>query len=203
MEQNAINSMSQPQLVKEPTWLRILQISIGAISIILSGYVVAQPDLAIFTAVKTLSIVLLFVGIESTAVGTFSRYVRTSSRFSNIALGASAIAFSILAMVLLPPPPILFAIFLAGFALLFNGIGGIMQGVRGQGISRWFRAPLIGVGVVIIAISGLIIVHPVGVGARILAGVMSFALLIIGIEIIAMGIVGRLIVGKTHNRKKS
>ena len=78
-----------------------------------------------------------------------------------------------------------------------------MQGVGGQGISRWFRAPLIGVGVVIIAISGLIIAHPIDFGARLLAVVMSFALLIIGLEIIAMGIVGRLIVGKTHNRKKS
>jgi hypothetical protein len=203
MEQSAIDSMSQPQLVKEPTWLRILQISIGVISIMLPGYVLTQPGLAIFTAVHILSIVLLFVGIESTAVGTFSRYVRTSSRFSNMALGASAIAFSILVMELLPPPPILFSIFLGGFAILFNGIGGIMQGVGGQGISRWFRAPLIGVGVSSIAISGLIIAHPIGFGAPLLAVVMSFALLIIGIEIIAMGVVGRLIVGKTHNRKKS
>ena len=90
--------MSQPQLVKTPTWLRALQVCTGAISIILSGYVLAQPDLAILTAVQILSIVLLFVGIQSTAVGTFSRYLRTSSRFSNIALGASAIAFSLLVM---------------------------------------------------------------------------------------------------------
>ena len=41
----------------------------------------------------------------------------------------------------------------------------ILQGVGGQGISRWFRAPLIGVGVVIIAISGLIIAHPIVFGA--------------------------------------
>ena len=193
--------MSQPQLVKEPTWLRVLQISIGAISTILPGYVLAQPSLSIFTAVKILSIVLLFVGIESTAVGVFSRYVRTSSRFGNIALGGSAIAFSILVTALLPPPPILFSIFLAGFALLFNGIGGIMQGVGGQGISRWFRAPLIGVGVLIIAISGLIIAHPIGLGDRLLAVVMSVALLTIGVEITAMGVVGKLIVGKIPNRK--
>ena len=202
IEQSAIDSMSQPQLVKAPTWLRVLQISVGAISIILSGYVLAQPGLAIFTAVRILSIVLLFVGIESTAVGTFSRYLRTSSRFS-IALGASAIAFSILVTTLLPAPPILFSIFLGGFALLFNGLGGIMQGVGGQGISRWFRAPLVGVGVLSIAISGLIIAHPIGFGAPLLAVVMSFALLIIGIEITAMGVVGRLIVGKILDRKKS
>ena len=203
IEQSAIDSMSQPQLVKAPTWLRVLQVSIGAISIILSGYVLAQPGLAIFTAVRILSIVLLFVGIGSTTVGTFSRSLRTSSRFSNIALGASAIAFSILGMALLPPPSILFSIFLGGFAILFNGIGGIMQGVGGKGISRWFRAPLVGVGVLSIAISGLIIAHPIGFGAPLLAVVMSFALLIIGIEITAMGVVGRLIVGKIPDRKKS
>lgn len=203
IEQSAIDSMSQPQLVKAPTWLRVLQISIGAISIILSGYVLAQPGLVFFTAIRILSIVLLFVGIESTAVGSFSGYVRTSSRFSNIALGASAIAFSILVTTLLPPPPILFAIFLGGFAILFNGIGGIMQGVGGQGISRWFRAPLVGVGILSIVISGLIIAHPVGFGDQLLAIVMSFALLIIGMEITAMGVVGRLIVGKIPNRKKS
>ena len=93
MEQSAIDSVSQPQLVKEPTWLRILQISIGAVSIILSGYVLAQPGLAIFTAVKILSIVLLFVGIESTAVGTFSRYVRTSSRLVISHLGLQQLLF--------------------------------------------------------------------------------------------------------------
>ena len=103
IEQSAIDSMSQPQLVKTPTWLRALQVSTGAISIILSGYVLSQPDLAIFTAVQILSVVLLFAGIQSTAVGAFSRDLRTLSRFSNIALGASAIAFSLLVMVLLPP----------------------------------------------------------------------------------------------------
>ena len=194
--------MSQPKLVKEPNWLRVLQISIGTISIVLSGYVLGQPGLAISTAVQILSVVLLFVGIESIAVGTFSRYLRTSSRFS-IALGASAIAFFILVTALLPAPPILFSLFLGGFALLFNGLGGIMQGMGGRGISRWFRVPLVGVGVLSIAISILIIAHPIGFGALLLAVVMSFALLIIGIEITAMGVVGRLIVGKIHESKKS
>lgn len=202
IEQSAIDSMSQPQLVKAPTWLRVLQVSIGAISIILSGYVLAQPGLANSTAVQILSIALLFVGIQSIAVGTFSRYLKTSSSFS-IALGASAIAFSVLIAALLPPPPLLFSIFLGGFAILFNGIGGIMQGVQGQGISRWFRAPLVGVGILSIAISGLIIAHPMGFGSSLIAVVMSLAILIIGIEITAMGVVGRLIVGKIPNRKKS
>lgn len=202
IEQSAIDFMSQPKLVKEPNWLRVLQISIGTISIALSGYVLAQPGLAIFTSVQILSIVLLFVGIESIAVGTFSRYLRTSSRFS-IALGASAIAFSILVPALLPAPPIIFSLFLGGFAVLFNGLGGIMQGVGGQGISRWFRAPLVGVGVLSIAISTIVIANPIGLGDLLLAVVMSVALLMIGIEITAMGVVGRLIVRKIRESKKT
>ena len=112
----------QPHIVKTPSWLRILQIIIGAISIILSGYVLIFPGLAI-TTVQILSIVLLLVGIESIGVsGAFFRYLRTtSSRLSNIALGSLAIAFSILLMALLHTPPILFAISLGGLALLFNG----------------------------------------------------------------------------------
>ena len=78
-----------------------------------------------------------------------------------------------------------------------------MQGVGGQGISRWFRAPLVGVGVLSIAISGLIIAHPIDFGAPLLSVVMSLALLIIGMEITVMGVVGKLIVGKIPSRKKS
>lgn len=194
----------QPHIVKTPSWLRILQIIIGAISIILSGYVLVFPGLATFTAVQILSIVLLLVGIESTAVGAFSRYLRTSSsRLSNIALGSLAIAFSILLMALLPTPPILFAISLGGLALLFNGVARIIQGVGAQDISRWSRALLIAVGVLTIAISGLIIAHPIGFGVPQLAHVMSFALLIIGIGMTAIGAVGIFIVANPPTRKKS
>jgi len=191
------------QTVKTPNWLRILQISIGAISIILSGYVLAYPGLAIFTAVQILSIVLLIVGIERIAVGTFSPYhKKSSSRFSNIGLGVLVIAFSILVMVF-PLFSVLFLIFLGGFALLFNGIARIIQGVGGQGISRWSRAFLIGVGVLSIAISGLIIAHPIGFGVRLLALIMSLVLLINGIEMVAIGTVGRRIAGTRNSEVNS
>lgn len=183
------------QVVKTPTWLRILQIGIGAISIVLSGYVLAYPGLAIFTAIQILSIVLLIVGIERIAVGTFSPYhKKSSSRFSNIGLGVLVIVFSILVMAF-PLFSILFLIFLGGFALLFNGIARIMQGVGGQGISGWSRAFLVGVGVLSIAISGLLIAHPIGFGVRLLAVIMSLVLIIIGIEMISTGTVGRRIAG--------
>ena len=111
--------------MKTPAWLRVLQISIGVISIILSGYVLLYPGIAVFAAVQILSIVLLIVGIERIAIGIFSPYHRkSSSRFSNIGLGVLAIAFSILIMA--------FPIF--SNSILFNGIARIIQGAGGQGI---------------------------------------------------------------------
>ena len=94
-----LNSAIVLQIVKTPAWLRVLQISIGVISIILSGYVLLYPGITVLVAVQILSIVLLIVGIERIAIGIFSPYHRkSSSRFSNIGLGALAIAFSILIM---------------------------------------------------------------------------------------------------------
>ena len=173
------------QIVKTTAWLKVLQIGIGVISIILSGYVLVYPGVALLTAVLILSIVLLIVGIERIAIGTFSYYHRNSSpRFSNIGLGALAIAFSGLVLAY-PLFSILFLIFLGGFALLFNGIARIIQGTVGQGISRWLRAFLIGVEILSIAISGLVIAHPIGFGVRLLVVIMSLVLMINGIEMIA------------------
>jgi uncharacterized membrane protein HdeD (DUF308 family) len=179
----------------------VLQISIGAISIILSGYVLVYPGLAIFTAVQILSIVLLIVGIERIAVGTFSPYhKKSSSRFSNIVLGALVIAFSILVMVF-PLFSILFLIFLGGFALLFNGVARIVQGVGGQNISGWSRAFLIGIGILSIAVSGLMIAHPISFGVRLLAVILSLVLLLNGIEMIAIGAFGRRMAETTPLRR--
>jgi uncharacterized membrane protein HdeD (DUF308 family) len=170
--------------VKTPAWLRILQISVGVISIILSGYVLVYTGIASLAAVQILSIVLLIVGIETIAIGTFSSYHRnSSSRFSNIALGALAIAFSILVMAF-PLFSILFLIYLGAFALLFNAIAGIIQGIGGH---LWSRVFIIGVGILSIIISGLIIAHPISFGVRLLVVIMSFVLMINGIEMIAIG----------------
>jgi uncharacterized membrane protein HdeD (DUF308 family) len=128
---------------------------------------------------------------RAVCLGIFSPYYRkSSSRFSNIGLGALAIAFSILVMAF-PIFSTIFLIFLGGFALLFNGIARIIQGVGGQGISGWSRVFLIGVGILSIVISELVIAHPIGFGVRLLVVIMSLALMIIGIEMTAIGTAGR------------
>jgi uncharacterized membrane protein HdeD (DUF308 family) len=175
------------------------RISIGVISIILSGYVLLYPGIAVLAEI---SMVLLIVGIERIAIWIFSPYhAKSSSRFSNIGLGALAIAFCILIMAF-SIFSTLFLIFLGGFALLFNGIARIIHGVGGQGITRWSRVFLIGVGILSIVISGLVIAHPTGFGVRLLVVIMSLALMISGIEMIAIGTAGRQIARTLKSEKR-
>ncbi|HYV52162.1 MAG TPA: DUF308 domain-containing protein [Candidatus Eisenbacteria bacterium] len=78
---------------------------------------------------------------------------------------------------------------LAAIALLVSGISRIIQGIsrKASGSSRAFR---IGVGVLSIAVSILVIAHPIS-GLVLFAIMISIAFLINGIEMMALGISGR------------
>jgi uncharacterized membrane protein HdeD (DUF308 family) len=174
---------------KSPNWLRVAQIGLGAISIILSIVVLTFPSVAIYSIIVLLSIALLMVGIERIAIGIAVPLVSKPSRVANIALGALAIIFASIVMSF-PLHTAVFLIFLGAYALLFNGIARIAQGAVNKNISGWYRGILIGVGVLSIAVSGLVIAHPISFGVPLLAAIISIATLITGIEMIAVGLVG-------------
>jgi uncharacterized membrane protein HdeD (DUF308 family) len=83
-----------------------------------------------------------------------------------------------------------FLILLGALALLFNGIARIVQGIIHKGMSSWSRSFLVGVGILSIAISALVLIHPLTIGVVLLAISISIALLINGIQMIAVGIGG-------------
>jgi hypothetical protein len=66
-----------------------------------------------------------------------------------------------------------------------------MQGALSKNISGRSRGFLIGVGVLSIAVSGLVIAHPISFGVPLLTTIISIATLITGIQMIAVGIGGR------------
>jgi uncharacterized membrane protein HdeD (DUF308 family) len=175
---------------KSPSWLRFLQIGLGAISVILSIAVLAFPGVAVYTIMLLLSVALLVVGFERIAIGVAASYIRKSSRLANIGLGALAIIFSSMVMSF-PLYTASFLILLGAFALLFNGIARIIQGAISKNISNWFRGLLIGVGALSIGVSALVVEHPIGIGVPLLAITMSIALLITGIQMVAVGIGGK------------
>ena len=176
------------QTQDSPPWLRMLQIVIGGISIVLSLFILAYIGPAILTTILILSVILLVIGIERIAVGIAMPSPR-GSRFANIGIGMLVIAFSV---VLMQFPVFTSAVLvvLVAIALLFNGIARIIHGMSSKA-SGSYRAFLIGVGVLSIAVSILVIAHPISLGLVLFALMISIAFLITGIEMMALGISGR------------
>jgi uncharacterized membrane protein HdeD (DUF308 family) len=181
---------------KSPNWLRYIQVGLGAISIILSIVILTHPGIAVYTIILILSIALLIIGIERIATGIAPLPSR-SSRIANIGLGALAIAIS-LAVISFPVFTAGLLVTLAAISLLFVGIARIVQGVRNKDAPGWSRGFMVGVGVLSIAVSLLVIVHPISFGVVLLGLMISIALLINGIQMIVLGIGGRQRYGKSQ-----
>jgi uncharacterized membrane protein HdeD (DUF308 family) len=176
------------QTLESTPWLRMLQIVLGGLCITLSLVILAYIGPAILTTILILSVILLVVGIERISVGIAMRSPRGSS-LANIILGLAVIAFSIVLMQF-PIFTSAVLVILAAVALLLSGIARIVHGISNQ-TSRSSRAFLIGVGVISIAVSILIIAHPISFGLVLLGIIISIAFLISGIEMMALGISGR------------
>ncbi|HKI07578.1 MAG TPA: DUF308 domain-containing protein [Nitrososphaeraceae archaeon] len=178
-----------------PTWFRLLQIGIGALSIILSMLAIAYPGLAAFSVIVLISIILLIIGIERVVIGMlsysrpysneqsvtsslFSAFFigRRSSPFANIGLGIVAIALAIVAL---------------AFPLIATGVlvALISFGLHDAG-SFNYKALTIGVGILSIVLAVIIIASP-ALGIFFITLVLSIALLINGIEMIILGITGK------------
>src|ERR687886_218944 len=78
-----------------PSWVRAVQIGLGALTIALSIVALAFPGTTFISIVWILAIVLFFVGIEEVIVGIFSP---RKSRWSSIGLGVLVLIFAGIAM---------------------------------------------------------------------------------------------------------
>jgi uncharacterized membrane protein HdeD (DUF308 family) len=167
-------------------WKRYAEIGLGIIAIILSILVFVHPGMTIVTIIYILGIILIIVGLEKIISGIFEG---GKSRWGTVGLGALALIFGIIVMAF-PVSTAIFAIFLAGLGLLFVGISHIISGLGGdkQG-PGWVRGARVGVGALAIVLSFFVMFAPF-VGAVLLSFIIGVALLILGIEIIAVGIKG-------------
>jgi uncharacterized membrane protein HdeD (DUF308 family) len=179
---------------KSPGWFRILQIVFGVIAVGLSIGVLAFPTGTIATIVILLSIGLIFVGIERIAAGISAASASKTSRFANIVLGIIVIGLATVVMAY-PVQAGAFLIFFGALALLFNGIARLIHGFVDKNNKGWARAALIATGIISIAIASAVLAHPVGIGIPLLAFLLSIGLLIVGLEMIALGVSGRRRVG--------
>jgi uncharacterized membrane protein HdeD (DUF308 family) len=183
-----IDSSVDKDTVKSPSWLRMAQIGLGAIAVILSITIMANPGQAVVLMVFTASILLLIVGIERVITGLFvprkdrSRLVTVGLGILVILIAATTMAFPVGTTVLLT--------FVLAVALLFDGISRIVHGIGDKQSKGWTKGLSIGVGGVEVALSGLIMVSP-AFGAATVGFLIGIALLLVGIQIVVAGISGR------------
>src|ERR671914_2184728 len=114
---------------KSPTWVRALQIGIGAVAIGLSLSAIIFPVLTVVATFTAAAIILLLFGIEQVVGGVF---LYRRSRFAHIGLGILVIILSSIVMAY-PIATAAFVVLLAAIALLFSGISSIIAGLRGGG----------------------------------------------------------------------
>ena len=171
---------------KSPGWMRAAQIGLGILAIVVSGAAIAFPGIFLVSLVVVLAIVFIFIGIEKIITGIF---IEHKSKWGTVGLGVLVIIIASLALAF----PVLFTgfvVIMMGFALLFYGISLIMSGFTDKGQRGWSRGFSIGVGILSIIISMMVLVSPL-FGAELAGIFIGITLIIIGIQMISAGVVGR------------
>jgi uncharacterized membrane protein HdeD (DUF308 family) len=169
-----------------PGWKRGALIGLGAIAIVLSILVLIHPGMTVVSIVYLAGIVLIIVGIEKIISGIFAA---NKSRWGTVGLGVLALIFGSIAAGY-PVHTAVFVIIMLGVGLLFAGISHVVNGLGNKEGPGWARGFSIGAGALAIALSFLILASPYA-GAVFVALFLGIALLIIGIEIIVVGVRGR------------
>jgi len=169
-----------------PGWKRGVLIGLGVLAIVLSILVFIHPGMTVATIVYVAGIILIIVGIEKIISGIF---VANKSRLGTVGLGVLALIFGSIA-VGYPVSTGVFVIIMLGIGLLFAGISHVVYGLGSSQSPGWARGFSIGAGALAIAISFLVMASPFA-GAVFVSVFLGIALLIIGIEIIAVGVTGR------------
>src|ERR687892_338315 len=150
---------------KSPTWVRALQIGIGAIAIGLSLSAIVFPFLTVVAAFTAAAIILLLFGIEHVVAGIF---LYKHSRFAHIGLGILVIILSSIVMAY-PLASAAFVVLLAAISLLLSGVASIIVGLTGGGknreegektVSIGSKALSIAAGALAIGLSIMIMVSP-------------------------------------------
>jgi uncharacterized membrane protein HdeD (DUF308 family) len=163
-----------------------MQIGFGIIIIILSIFVILNPVAGFLSLLWLLGILLLVIGIEM-IVSHFITPHR--SRFAGIALGIAVIVLAIISIAF-PLIASIIVITLLGIALLFSGFSKIIHGINDKYNKGRRKGLSIAVGSFSILLAIMILAYPV-LGIAFAGLLIGVALLVTGIQLIAIGSVGR------------
>jgi len=180
-------------LLKQPGWLRALEIITGLLTMVFGVLVLVYPEWGIETLILLLSIGLFFAGIRSIALIGYSSLSMGLRALSVISGIISLILAVVVAFV--PGYGALTLLILVSFGLIVYGFGRIFIASTLKATVGWLRGMMIAVGVLDIILSVLVLVLP-GLALLTLAVILSVVLLVSGAEMIVSGAIGRTWLGE-------
>ena len=175
-------------LLKQPGWLRGLEVATGLLSIMFGVLVLVYPGWGVSTLVVLLSIGLFFVGIRSISLVGFSSLSRGLRAVSGIA-GIISLILALL-VVLLPGYGVLTLLIFVSLGFMAYGLSRIFIAYELRTMVGWIRGMIAAVGVVDVILSFLVLALP-GLALLALAVILSVVLLVSGAEMIFTGAIGR------------
>lgn len=176
------------EAVKAPRSIRVIDIVLGAITLVLAGLVLASPGFAATLLLLWLSISLLVAGFEGIIVGAGGRGLSGGQRAFRVIAGIIAVGLSI-AVIVFPGGALVGTVVLLSIALLVLGCAAIGKGITEKFMSGWARAMYVIVGGISVALSIPVIVFP-GLGLLTLYYLMSTVLIVNGAAFVIAGITG-------------
>jgi uncharacterized membrane protein HdeD (DUF308 family) len=173
--------------VKASRLWRTLEIIGGLIVIAAATVVLADPQFAVLTLVIVIAAGLVIGGLFRIGVGVFATVLPSALRTLNTAGGIIAVVLGIAALLDLQAAEGTLITILA-LALLLVGAFEI-----GVGVARhppvWLRVSIVVIGVLTVILAGIVIVDA-SIGEGILAAILAFALLLVGIRNLVHGFTG-------------
>jgi len=175
-------------LLKQPNWLRALEIVTGLLAIVLGILVLVSPSWSISTLIILLSFGLFFTGIRSISLVGF-KSLSSSLKALSVISGITSLILAVVVL-LLPGYGLLTLLILVSFGLMVYGFGRIFLASVLKTTLGWVKGMMVAVGVVDIILSVLVLVLP-KIALLTFAIVLAVVLLVSGAEMIASGAIGR------------
>jgi uncharacterized membrane protein HdeD (DUF308 family) len=178
-----------------PGWIRAIEVIAGIILVILSFSVWGYPLFAGISAVYIFGIALIILGTVRMGTGMFEKSLGSGTRALIVILGILLLVIGFYA-VLYPLGGAMTLIYFFAFGLMLAGIDLVVRGASGlpgPDAPDWVRYLTIAAGLFALLIGFIALLYP-GLGAALLFILISLGLLVLGLELIASGIVGRKLV---------
>ncbi|MCW4023540.1 MAG: DUF308 domain-containing protein [Candidatus Bathyarchaeota archaeon] len=172
---------------KSAAGYRVLEIILGIFALAVGILALIYPTITVVTLVVLFGIALIAVGILRLATA-YTSQLPDSARSSNAVIGVIALIVGLL-VVFFPEFATISLTILIGIGLLIYAIGRLVVGGAATNLNGALRALIILFGILVAVFALIVIFFPV-VGIFTYAFFVSLALILIGMDSIASGIVG-------------